>query len=111
MMGRLEQDQGQLFYSFCLEDVVPDDHEVRAIASVLDLSWFYGELSPLLSCTRPPLDRSSSNVCLPFKISVAPWPDIEQCGHVETESGSVISITARITNGRGTQDSPTPTQD
>jgi hypothetical protein len=29
----LEQDQGQLFYSFCLEEVVPDDHQVRAIAS------------------------------------------------------------------------------
>jgi hypothetical protein len=36
MMGRLERDQGQLFYSFCLEEVVPDDHQVRAIASVLD---------------------------------------------------------------------------
>ena len=35
-------DQGQLFYSFCLEEVVPDDHQVRAIASVLDLSWVYG---------------------------------------------------------------------
>src|SRR5579864_7573715 len=46
MMGRLEQDQGQLFYSFCLEEVVPEDHQVRAIASVLDLSWVYGELSP-----------------------------------------------------------------
>jgi hypothetical protein len=46
MMGRLEQDQGQLFYSFCLEEVVPDDHQVRAIASVLDLSWVCGELSP-----------------------------------------------------------------
>jgi hypothetical protein len=45
MMGRLEQDQGQLFYSFCLEEVVPDDHQVRTIASVLDLSWVYGELS------------------------------------------------------------------
>jgi hypothetical protein len=41
MMGRLEQDQGQLFYSFCLEEVVPDDHQVRAISSVLDLSWVY----------------------------------------------------------------------
>src|ERR1017187_3232564 len=46
MMGRLERDQGQLFYSFCLEEVVPDDHQVRAIAAVLDLSWVYGELSP-----------------------------------------------------------------
>jgi hypothetical protein len=24
MMGRLEQDQRQRFYSFCLEEVVPD---------------------------------------------------------------------------------------
>jgi hypothetical protein len=30
MMGRLERDQGQLFYSFCLEEVVPDDYQVRA---------------------------------------------------------------------------------
>src|SRR5213080_90890 len=60
MMGRLEQDQGQLFYSFCLEEVVPDDHQVRAIASVLDLSWVYGELSPHYPA-RPPLGRSSSD--------------------------------------------------
>jgi hypothetical protein len=46
MMGRLNQDQGQLFYSFCLEDVVPADHRVREIAAVLDLSWVHGELAP-----------------------------------------------------------------
>ena len=39
MMGRLNRDQGQLFYSFCLDEVVPDDHLVREIAAVLDLSW------------------------------------------------------------------------
>src|SRR6266436_4399099 len=61
MMGRLERDQEQLFYSFCLEEVVPDDHQVRAIASVLDLSWVYGRAFAPLSRTRPPLDRSSSN--------------------------------------------------
>src|SRR5258705_13318900 len=60
MMGRLEQDQGQLFYSFCLEEGVPDDHQVRAIASVLDLSWVYGELSPHYPALGR-LDRSSSN--------------------------------------------------
>ncbi len=38
MMGRLNHDQGQLFYSFCLDAAVPDDHLVRAIAAVLDLS-------------------------------------------------------------------------
>src|SRR5512132_609384 len=57
MMGWLEQDQGQLFYSFCLEEVVPDDHQVRAIASVLDLSWVYGELSPHYPALgRPSID-------------------------------------------------------
>src|ERR1039458_6074617 len=57
MMGRLEQDQAQLFYSFCLEEVVPDDHQLRAIASVLDLSWVCGELSPHYPALgRPSID-------------------------------------------------------
>jgi hypothetical protein len=46
MMGRLKNDQGKLFYSFCLEEVVPDDHLVRGIAAVLDLSWVHSELAP-----------------------------------------------------------------
>src|SRR5271155_1256088 len=37
--------------------VVPDDHQVRAIASVLDLSWVYGELSPHYPALgRPSID-------------------------------------------------------
>jgi transposase len=46
MMGRLDHDQRQLFYSFCLEDAVPQDHLVRAIAGVLDLSWVHAALAP-----------------------------------------------------------------
>jgi transposase len=46
MMGRLNPDQGQLFYSFCLADAVPDDHPIREIAAVLDLKWVYAELAP-----------------------------------------------------------------
>jgi hypothetical protein len=42
MMGRLKRNQGQFFYSFCLDEVVPDDHPVREIAGVLDLSWVCG---------------------------------------------------------------------
>src|SRR5271170_4177045 len=45
MMGRHNRDQEQLFYSFCLDEAVPDDHLVRAIAAVLDLSWVYAELA------------------------------------------------------------------
>src|SRR3974390_1332775 len=46
MMGRLNHDQQQLFYSFCLDEAVPDDHPVRKIAAVLDLSWVHSELAP-----------------------------------------------------------------
>src|SRR3954447_17574401 len=49
MMGRLKRQQAQLFYSFCLEEAVPDDHQVRAIAAVLDLSWVHSELAPYYS--------------------------------------------------------------
>jgi transposase len=57
MMGRSGRDQGQLFYSFNLEEVVPDDHLVRAIAGVLDLSWVRSELAPHYSALgRPSID-------------------------------------------------------
>jgi transposase len=57
MMGRSSHDQGQLFYSFNLEEVVPDDHLVRAISRVLDLSWVRTELTPHYSHTgRPSID-------------------------------------------------------
>jgi hypothetical protein len=46
MMGRLNQYQRQLFYLFCLEDIVPVDHRVREIAALLDLSWVHAELAP-----------------------------------------------------------------
>jgi len=48
MMGRLNHDQRQLFYSFRFEDAVPDDHLVRAIAGVLDLSWVHAELARII---------------------------------------------------------------
>jgi transposase len=57
MMGRRNQSQGQLFYSFCLDEVVPDDHLVRSIAAVLDLSWVHTELAPHYSpIGRPSID-------------------------------------------------------
>ena len=49
MMGRLDQNQERLFYSFRLDEVVPDDHLVRQIAAVLDLSWVHAELAPYYS--------------------------------------------------------------
>ena len=56
-MGRLNRDQGQLFYSFCLDEAVPNDHRAREIAAVLDLSWVHAELAPYYpSIGRPSID-------------------------------------------------------
>ena len=56
-MGRLERGQEQLFYAFNLDDAVPQDHQVRNIAAVLDLSWVHGALAPHYSnLGRPSID-------------------------------------------------------
>src|SRR5690242_9257340 len=57
MMGRLEHEQKQLFYEFRLDEAVPEDHLVRGIARVLDLSWVRGELASYYSPVgRPSID-------------------------------------------------------
>src|SRR5437867_2971003 len=57
MMGRLNHNQGRLFYSFHLDEVVPDDHLVREIAAVLDLSWVHRELAAYYpKMGRPSID-------------------------------------------------------
>ncbi|HEY2528372.1 MAG TPA: IS1182 family transposase [Xanthobacteraceae bacterium] len=57
MMGRRQGGQGQFFYSFDLDTVVPPDHLVRQIDGVLDLSWVHKELAPYYSHTgRPSID-------------------------------------------------------
>ena len=57
MMGRQKQGQGQFFYEFKLDDVVPRDHLVRKIDAVLDLDWVHGELAPYYADTgRPSID-------------------------------------------------------
>src|SRR3974390_1676856 len=57
MMGRLNHEQEQFFYSFRLDDAVPGDHPVRRIATVLDLGWVYSELAPYYpKIGRPSVD-------------------------------------------------------
>jgi transposase len=57
MMGRRGQGQRHLFYEFQLDEVVPDDHLVRKVDAVLDLSWVHGELAPHYSqIGRPSID-------------------------------------------------------
>lgn len=57
MLGRQESGQGQFFYSFDLDKVVPPDHLVRQIDGLLDLSWVHDELAIFYSHTgRPSID-------------------------------------------------------
>ena len=65
-MGRLNHDQGQFFYSFRLDEAVPDDHLVREIAATLDLSWVHSELAP----SYPKIGRPSIDPVLMVRMLV-----------------------------------------
>jgi transposase len=88
MMGRREDGQGQFFYSFDLDKVVPPDHLVRQIDSLLDLGWVHKELAPYYSHTgRPSIDpvlmirmllvgyvfaiRSERRICAEIQVNLA----------------------------------------
>ena len=67
MMGRQESDQGHLFYEFCLDEAVPDDHLVHKIDAVLDLSWVHAELAPYY----PTIGRPSIDPVLMIRMLIA----------------------------------------
>jgi transposase len=88
MMGRQGGGQGQFFYAFDLDKVVPPDHLVRQIDAVLDLSWVHEELAPYYSHTgRPSIDpvlmirmlivgyafaiRSERQICAEVQVNLA----------------------------------------
>src|SRR6187455_1618843 len=88
MMGRREEGQGQFFYSFHLDKVVPPDHLVRQIDGLLDLDWVHKELAPYYSHTgRPSIDpvlmirmllvgyvfaiRSERRICAEIQVNLA----------------------------------------
>lgn len=88
MMGRREDRQGQFFYEFNLDAVVPPDHLVRKIDAVLDLDWVHNELAPYYSHTgRPSIDpvlmirmlivgyvfaiRSERRICAEVQVNLA----------------------------------------
>jgi transposase len=88
MMGRREGGQGQFFYEFNLDEVVPPDHLVRKIDAVLDLGWVHKELAPYYSHTgRPSIDpvlmirmlivgyvfaiRSERRICAEVQVNLA----------------------------------------
>lgn len=57
MMGRNDKPQKPLFYTFNLDEVVPQDHLLRKIDRFLDLSDLHEHLAPYYSHTgRPSID-------------------------------------------------------
>ena len=57
MMGSNDMPQDEFFYSFNLDDVVPQDHLLRSIDRFLDLSDLREHLAPYYSHTgRPSVD-------------------------------------------------------
>ena len=57
MMGRQATGREQLFYTFSMEDHVPEDHLLRGIHHFLDLSAFRQHLEPFYSPVgRPSID-------------------------------------------------------
>jgi len=92
MMGRLNRDQGEFFYSFRLDEAVPDDHPVRAIAAILDLSWGHSELAPFYpKIGRPSIDPVLTALCVRMqalglsKLYISRlWPQKRFSGSVKT---------------------------
>ena len=54
MMGPAVGRQDRLFYEFNLEARIPNDHWLRRIDAVLDLSWLRADLAPFYSHTGCP---------------------------------------------------------
>ena len=57
MMGRQATGREQLFYTFSMEDHVPEDHQLRGIHQLLDLTAFRQHMEPFYSPVgRPSID-------------------------------------------------------
>ena len=58
MLGRQERRQQTLFFTCQLADLVPEDHILKRVDRVLDLSWFAAEVEPLYAAGqgRPSID-------------------------------------------------------
>jgi transposase len=88
MMGSSDKPQDELFYSFNLDEVVPEDHLLRQIDRFLDFSELREHLAPYYSHTgRPSVDpelmirmlligyclgiRSERQLCMEVKLNLA----------------------------------------
>ena len=61
MMGRLNHDQEQFFYSFRLDEVVPGEHPVRDVAAVSRSELGAFGVGAVLFSARSAVDRSGAD--------------------------------------------------
>jgi transposase len=54
MMGQLPQQQNALFYEFCLEDHIPEDHLLRQIDQFIDFHQIRDHIKSYYSHTGRP---------------------------------------------------------
>jgi transposase len=62
MLGRQERWQDDLFVACSLRDLIPDDHILRRVDTVLDLCWLREEVTDLYCCDngRPGIDPEAA---------------------------------------------------
>jgi hypothetical protein len=65
MMGPRREAQAALFYEFCLEDHVPQDHLLRSIDRFVDLSGIRQHLAPFYSSTGRPCANFQFSYAMP----------------------------------------------
>ena len=104
MMGRLNHDQGRLFYSFCLADAVPDARggaKGNAVRGSTRQTQSWESLSPALDRIRDAARREKkfgSRRCSITSPSICSAWNFHQSRSVETLPNVVI--------GRNTDNSP-----
>jgi hypothetical protein len=62
MMGRLKRGQEQLFYSFCLDEAVPDDHAVAGLPPYSIYRGFTANLRPITRFAAGPPCQSALKI-------------------------------------------------
>jgi transposase len=62
MLGRQDRDQGTLFITGSLKDLIPDDHILKRVDKILDLSWLRKEVEDCycLDNGRPGIDPEAA---------------------------------------------------
>jgi hypothetical protein len=79
MMGRQERDQRQLFYEFCLDEMIPTDHLLRSRSGrsariAKGVSMFNGRCkAKIIWCGRSTLLSICPGFAASLRLIIRPW--------------------------------------